>query len=196
MPISRLALRFSRPGDEVFVTLPPESEGFDAHVEIEGFSPRSFKVEVTTTETDETVMQRQALARDGYAYFTGPVRREGRRIIFPEIPKFDDVHERDERLAALLLDRVRGKIESRKKDGTRRYDPDTAILAYLTQRFPLSFYARSDLVRKTVHYLFETENKPYDVFYCYAFGLAVDATSDRTGFREWIDPHDDWLRAR
>ena len=182
VPLSRLALRFSRPGDEVFVTLPPESEGFDAHVEIEGFSPRSFKVEVTTTETDETVMQRQALARDGYAYFTGPVRREGRRIIFPEIPEFVDVREEEERLADLLFDRVKAKIES------GRYGSDTAILAYLTQRLPLSFCVRRDLAWKTRDYLFEVENKPYDIFYCCWAGLVVDAASDVTGSRDWAPP--------
>ena len=180
VPISRLALRFSRPGDEAFVTLCPKDKQFDALIEVEGFSPRSFKVEATITETTKTTKQRQALSRDGFAYFTGPVGREGREIVFPKIPEPVDVQEEEERLATLLLDRVRDKVE------LDCYDSNTAILAYLAQPRPLSFDVRRDLIWKTRNYVHEIENKPYDVFYCYAVGLAVDAASDHCGRREWV----------
>jgi hypothetical protein len=170
IPISRLALRFSRPGNETYVTLCPERERFDALIEVEGFRPHSFKVEATTTETDETTMRRQALSRDGFVNLTGPIRRRGRTII--SAGEMVDVREEEERFAALLLDRVRAKVES------GRYDTDTAILAYMTQHQPLSLDVRSDLVRETAHYLQEAEHKPYEVFYCYTVGFAVDAASD------------------
>lgn len=170
IPISRLALRFSRPGNEAYVTLYPERERFDALIEVEGFRPHSFKVEATTTETDDTTMRRQALARTGFVNLTGPIRREGRTII--STGEMVDVREEEERFAALLLDRVRTKIES------GCYEPDTAILAYMTQHRPLSLDIRSDLVRETARYIRMAQHKPYDVFYCYEVGLAVDAASD------------------
>ena len=170
VPISRLALRFSTPGNEAYVTLFPEREQFDALIEVEGFSPRRFKVEATTTETDETTMRRQALSRDGFVHLTGSVRREGRTII-PE-GEMVDVREEEERFADILFDRVKAKVES------GRYDSDTAILAYMTQPRPLSLDVRSDLVRRTAHYVRLAEHKPSEVFYCYWSGFAVDAASD------------------
>lgn len=170
IPISRLALRFSRPGNETYVTLYPERERFDALIEGEGFRPHSFKVEATTTETDETTMRRQALSRDGLVNLTGPIRREARTVISDG--EMVDVREEEERFAALLLDRVRAKVES------GRCDKDTAILAYMTQHRPLSLNVRSDLIRETARYVREAEPEPYEVFYCYAVGLAVDAASD------------------
>lgn len=168
--VSRLALRFCKPGDEAYVTLCSRSEQFDALIEVEGFSPRSFKVEATTTETDETAMRRQALARDGFVHLTGSVRREGCKIITKG--EVVDVREEEERFAALLFDRMKTKVES------GRYGTDTAILAYMTQRRPISLDVRSDLVRQTAHYVRSAEHKPYEVFYCYGVGLAVDAASD------------------
>lgn len=170
VPISRLALRFSTPGNEAYVTLFPEREQFDALIEVEGFSPRRFKVEATTTETDETTMRRQALSRDGFVHLTGSVRREGRTIISEG--EMINVHEEEERFADLLFNRVKTKVES------GRYDEDTAILAYMTQPRPLSLDIRSDLVRRTAHYVLSARHRPSDVFYCYWFGYAVDAASD------------------
>ena len=147
VPISRLALRFSRPGDEVFVTLPPESEGFDAHVEIEGFSPRSFKVEVTTTETDGsntlgTVQRRQALVPRRLR-LTSPdlIRREGTENYLSR--KYARVcrcaRGRGTACGPAIRPGQSQRSSFEKKTGYVSMAQDTAILAYLTQRLPLSF---------------------------------------------------------
>lgn len=171
IPISRLALHFSKPGDEAYVTLYPEREQFDALIEVEGFSPRSFKVEATTTETpDESVFRRQALSRDGFVHLTGPIHSEGREIISEG--EMVNVREEEERFATLLFDRMKVKAES------GRYGADTAILTYMTQRRPMSLEVRNALLRRTAHYVRSAEYKPYEVFYCYGVGLAVDAVSD------------------
>lgn len=58
IPASRLALYLSVPGSDVFVTLHEGNQNFDAMLEIEGFTPRTFKLEITMAETKEAPLRR------------------------------------------------------------------------------------------------------------------------------------------
>lgn len=80
VPVSRLALLLATPGVEVHVTCFADSRNYDAAIEISGWRPRSFKVEVTTTEPDEVVLHRQALSRVGHVMLAGPSGERAARL--------------------------------------------------------------------------------------------------------------------
>ena len=145
VPVSRLALLLATPGSEVYVTCFADSRNYDAEIEISDWRPRSFRVEVTTTEPDDVVLRRQALSRVGHVMLAGPIRREGRKVIAE--PEMVNVHEEEQRRTALMLERLRDKVES------GRYDANTAFLVYSTDLFRIGVDARADLVRDAERYL-------------------------------------------
>lgn len=145
VPVSRLALLLATPGSEVHVTCFADSRNYDAHIEISGWAPRSFKVEVTTTEPDDVVLRRQALSRAGHVMLAGPIRREGRTVI--EDPEMVNVRDEEQRRTGLMLERLRSKIES------GRYDGDTAFLVYSTDLFRIGVEARAELVGDVARYV-------------------------------------------
>ena len=145
VPLSRLGLALATPGSEVHVTCFADSRNYDARIVVTGWNACSFKVEVTTTEPDDVVMRRQALARTGQVMLAGAIRREGRTVIAE--PEMVNVREEEERRTALALDRLRTKIES------GRYEADTAFLVYSTDLFPIGIEARAKLVRDAERYL-------------------------------------------
>ncbi len=134
VPLSRLGLHLWTPGNEPYLTMLPAARNVDGEVEVQGFSARSFKVEVTPIETDESTMRRQALAREGTVQLLGPIRKRGRTIIAE--PEMVDVAEQMARVTELTMERLREKVES------RAYDDTTAMLVYLSEFWPLPYEGR------------------------------------------------------
>src|SRR5688572_21803583 len=62
MPIVALGLSFYRPPDDVFIRCLLDTPQHDGTLRVQGFNQLSLKVEVTTTETDDSTLRRQALA--------------------------------------------------------------------------------------------------------------------------------------
>src|SRR5215212_6300588 len=89
VPVARLGLYLWRPWRDVSVTCLAENRPHDAEVTLQDpQKTESIEIDVTGTETDETTMRRQALARDGFVWMTGPVRRKDRKIV-SEAPMVD-----------------------------------------------------------------------------------------------------------
>jgi len=58
IPVSRLGLYLSTPESEVHVRCFADGRSYDAEIAITGFLARSFKLEVTTSETNESTIGR------------------------------------------------------------------------------------------------------------------------------------------
>jgi hypothetical protein len=166
LPLSRLGLHLSTPANDVYVTCFAGNQPFDAEIEITGFTPTTFKVEVTTTETDESTLRRQALSRYGSVGLSGPIERRGRDIVWSA--EMIEVSAEEQRCTNLMFERLRAKIES------GRYERDTAILIYLTEYRRISLESRASLVRRTEWYLREKDTNVRRVYYCYISGNFVD----------------------
>lgn len=167
IPVSRLALQLSTPGSEVYVTCYVGNQAYDATVEIEGFGPRVFKVEVTTTETDETTMRRQALSRQGCVASSGPIRRDKRNIIWEG--EMVEVDADEQRCTELMFEWLQEKVKS------GSYGEDTAILVHLAEYRPISMRNRANLVHRTRRYIVEEQPSIGSVYYCYTAGYIIDA---------------------
>jgi hypothetical protein len=89
-------------------------------------------------------MRRQALAREGFVFMTGPVWREARRITSE--PKMVDVNEERKRLTERAFARFRSKAE--KED-----DAETTIFVYVNSSLSLPFWYRAQLLEHTRTYL-------------------------------------------
>jgi hypothetical protein len=166
VPVSRLGLFLWTPGSEVFVTCYVDNEDHEALIEVEGFAAQSFKVEVTTTESEASTLRRQALAREGTVTLAGPIRKEGRTII-PDYVMID-VDEESEKYVECALDRLREKVNS------RRWDGKTVILVFLSDFWTLPPRGRADLNRKTERYLESERPKIPAVYYCYGDSYSID----------------------
>jgi hypothetical protein len=143
MPLSRLALHLSTPESEVYITLSSGNQNYDAVLNIEGFSKRTFKVEVTTTETEETTLRRQVLSRDGHVPLSGPIKRTKSGIEYEY--GFANVNTKETKMIDLMFERLMTKIKS------GSYSKDTAILVYLSDFLPLSIRKRAEGVRNFVY---------------------------------------------
>jgi hypothetical protein len=166
VPISRLALLLSTPANDVYVTCCAGNQPFDAIIEIKGFNKREFKIEVTTTETDDSTLRRQALSRNGYVALSGPIERSGQDIVWSG--EMTEVFAEEQRCTDLMFKRLREKVES------GRYGKDTAILVYLTEYQRISLESRASLVRRTQSYLLERDPSVRGVYFCYLLGHYVD----------------------
>ncbi len=159
VPLSRLGLQLWTPGDEPYITLLPSNANVDAEVEVQGFNARSFKVEVTTIETEESTMRRQALAREGTVPLLGPIRRDGRTIVAEG--EMVDVAEEAERVIDLTMQRLRRKVDSGAYDGV------TVMLVYLSEFWPLPPEERLRLRRRTEAYLATEPVSTSTVHFCF-----------------------------
>jgi hypothetical protein len=166
IPVSHLGLYLFREWSEVFVQCYADNRGYDALIEIQGPSRTdSIKVEVTTTEDDDSAMRRQALSRKGVVHFTGTVRREGRNIISEG--EFVGVEEECAKLVKLALQRLESKLSN-------TYDDATAILIYVPAFRKLMHRHRFDLIEQVKHLLRERKPALYGVFFCYSSNLGID----------------------
>lgn len=166
VPLSRLGVSFWRPGDEAYVALLPENSSYDGQVEVEGFSARSFKVEITTIETEQSWLRRQTLSREGTVTLTGRIRRMPDGTI-EHGTEMIDVSEQQEFVVNLTLDRLHAKTER------GSYDDNTAILVYVNDFWPVPAEGRLALHRQTEQYLRRRPNI-FAVCYCYSPDLTVD----------------------
>lgn len=171
VPLSRLGLYHWTHGNEPYITLKPDGHPFDALLEVEGFASCTLKIEVTTCETEESVMRRQALSREGTVSLSGPIRRNKREII--ATPAMVEVTEREEEIVALALRRLADKAES------GRYDANTAVLVYVSEYWPLSAAGRCALHRRTLRYLETNDLATSTVYYCYWPDYSIDAIKVR-----------------
>lgn len=165
VPVSRLGLALATPGSEVHVTCFADGRNHDARVEISGWGARSFKVEVTATEPHDVVMRRQALSRIGHVMLAGPIRREGRTVITE--PEMVNVREEEGRRTALMLQRLREKVES------GRYDADTAFLVYSTDLFRIGIEARAEVVADAERYLTGVGVRTSGVYFAFLTDYSV-----------------------
>ena len=166
IPLSRLGLFLSTPGSEVYLTCYADNGNRDALVEITGFNNRAFKVEITTTEDENSTHRRQALARYGHVPLTGTVSKSGREITSSGEMICADAE--DERCISLMLERLQRKADS------RRYDRETAILVFFTEFRTIDPQYRARLALRTQRYLLEKQPEVRDVYYCYTTDYSID----------------------
>ena len=76
IPVACLGLHFYRPEDSVRIKCFAGSQGYDAKLWVSGYRNFEIDIEVTTTETPESVMNRQSLSWNGYAYPGSPAQKQ------------------------------------------------------------------------------------------------------------------------
>jgi hypothetical protein len=166
IPTSRLGLYFWRPWREITVTCLARDEPHDSEVTLrDPHETKTLKIEVTSTETDETTMRRQALSRQGFVYMTGSVRREGWQIMSEAT--MVDIDKECTRLLECAFARFQMKAE-------REDDPQTAVLVYINSFRSLPFWYRAQLLERTRAYLRTKRPKLYGVYYCNQADQGID----------------------
>ena len=169
LPMSRLGLYFSTPFNTVYVTCHGDNKFPDARIEIDDIHrSRSLNVEVTTTETDDSSMKRQALAREGSVVMTGKAKRDKREIIVES--EFVEVQVEEQKAIDLMFNRLLKKITK------PNFDKKTAILVCHTQFRSVRLSKRNELVQKTQKYL-QAEKLNIYVFYCFLGQNVIDEAS-------------------
>jgi hypothetical protein len=167
VPVAYLGLHFWRTWREIMITCLAGNEPHDAVIDIRGARGEiSIHVEVTTVETAESTMRRQAIARNGTVPLTGPIVREGRKI--HAALQWVDVDVECTQLLDLAFERFRLKAEQER-------DPQTAILVYVDTHQLIPLRHRHHLVERTRHYLLQHSPSVYGVYYCYDPSLGIDA---------------------
>ncbi len=169
IPASRLALYLSVPGSDVFVTLHEGNQNFDATLEIEGFTQRMFKLEITMAETKEAPLRRQALSKYGHVPLSGAIDKHKDGSISWE-HEMVNVEDREQEYVELMFRQLLKKLEG------DNYPTETAILVYLSEFLPLSIRNRTQLVQRTQWYLLE-KNLKRKVYYGYAVGHFIDSVN-------------------
>ena len=170
LPMSRLGLYFSTPFNDVHITCYGTDKFPDACIEIEdAFRSRKMEVEITTTETyNNSVMKRQALAREGTVVLTGRAKkdkRDKRKIIINS--QFVETETEEQKTIDLMFERFLDKVTK------PNYDNKTAILVCHTYWRPVRLSNRNELVQRTKHYL-QAEKLNIHIFYCYLGQNVVD----------------------
>ncbi|GER79040.1 MAG: hypothetical protein M5U11_01005 [Anaerolineales bacterium] len=168
VPIAHLGLFFWREWNDVFIQCFADNREYDAIIEIQNSNSvpyETIKIEVTTTDNNLNVMRRQALSRNGYAHFTGTVKRNGRKISTKG--KFVETEEESERVIQSILQAFERKLKN-------SYDERTAILIYETGFRPLNHDHRFRLIEETKQLIREKTPKLYGVFFCYSNNRGVD----------------------
>ena len=158
MPLASLGLYFFRPAKDVYLRCLTGNQKFDAELSVTGWSNIDIKVEVTTVETDESTMRRQALARHGSAFMSGKIRRDGRNIITEAEMVNLDVE--NQKWIDLAFDRCLKKIEG-------GYGKGTAILVSFSNFRHIPLRYRAKLMERTERYLRVEKPEIYGVYYSY-----------------------------
>lgn len=173
IPTARLGLYFWRPWREVNVTCLVGSHPYDATIHVQDVTQQeTIHVEVTTIETEQSAMERQKLAREGFVSPGVKAWREGRMIRQAE-PEMVDFDEESTRIVNHIFERFRIKAQ-------REDDAQTAILVYVHNTFPpLSTPYRHELIQKTRGYLIDHQPTLYGVYYCYDPELGIDGLRNK-----------------
>jgi hypothetical protein len=175
MPLACLGLYFFRPADDVYLRCLAGNQGYDAELSVTGFRNLEIKVEVTTVETDESTMRRQALSRHGSVSMTGEIRREGRNIISEA--EMVDTDLENKKWIALAFERAVKKIE-------RGYGEDTAILVSFSSFRHIPLRYRAELLERTERYLRQEKPQIYGVYYSYGDDFVTDGLEVER--RRWV----------
>jgi hypothetical protein len=171
VPISYLGLYLFKTRKDIFITCKSGNQRYDGLIEIGGFHrEEQIKVEVCVTEDEESTMRRQALSRKGMVYFTGDIRRNKREIITE--PEMVDVEVESQRVIDLAFARFESKIN-------HGYDPQTAILVYITAYRPVGYRNRVELLERAKQYLRSNQPAIYGVYFCYLSDLGIDGLRNR-----------------
>lgn len=165
MPLASLGLYFFRPANDVYLRCLAGNQKYDAELSVTGFHNFEIKVEVTTVETEESTMRRQALSRHGTVFMTGSIRREGRKIISGA--EMVDLNAENKRWIELAFERCLKKIE-------RGYGKNTAILVSFSNFRHIPLRYRAELMERTERYLLIEKPEIYGVYYSYGDDFVVD----------------------
>lgn len=166
VPVARLGLHLWRPWHDVSIKCLAADQPHDAELTLK--NPRkseTIKIEVTSTQTEQTTMRRQALSRHGSVWMTGPVWREGRQIM--SNAEMEDYNKKRSRLIENAFARFKSKAE-------QEDDEQTAILVYVDSFLSLPFWYRAKLLEQTRMYLKTKRPKLYGVYYCYEIDQGLD----------------------
>jgi hypothetical protein len=175
IPAMYLGLHLVRVAEDLVIQFYTDNRPYDAQITVTGHNKYGFKVEVTTTENDESTLRRQALSRNGRVWLHGPVKRDesdGRKIV--STPEMVDLSESENSCMELAFDRFLAKANS------GRYDVDTAILVAITMDHVISMRRRGELLQRSRQWL-RANPTVYGVFYCYQRDGIIDSAraSDR-----------------
>jgi len=175
IPLTYLGLHLVRIADDVFLQFYTDGRAYDGQLEVIGFNNFGFKVEVTTTENDQSTLRRQALSRNGTVWLDGTVTRDqtdGRKII--SAPTMVDLSKKEDQCMELAFERFLRKANS------GRYDENTAILVAITMNRVISMRRRGELLKRSREWL-RANPTVYGVYYCYQRDGIIDAAraSDR-----------------
>lgn len=165
IPVASLGLYFYRPANEVYIKCLTGNQRHDAELRISGWNNFDIKVEVTTVETDESTMRRQALSRQGTVFMSGNIKREERKIISEA--QMVDTDVENKKWIDLGFERCLKKIE-------RGYDKNTAILVSFSNFRHIPLRYRAKLLEKTERYLLVEKAQIYGVYYSYGDDFVVD----------------------
>ena len=173
LPMSRLGLYFSTPFNDVHITCYGTDKFPDACIEIEdAFHLRKMQVEITTTETyNDSVMKRQALARNGTVVLTGKAKKKNGEIVVES--EFVEVQTEEQKAIDLMFERFMDKVTK------SNYDNKTAILVCHTYWRPIRLSNRNELAQRTNKYL-RDEKLNIHVFYCYLGQNVIDEVTIKT----------------
>ena len=160
VPIGFLALFKYSLGLQVSIQCFTGNQPFDGVISIiEGSYNSECKVEVTTIETNESTMRRQALSRDGMVWLHGPIERNKRKIISDCTAT--DVIEDENQLVNLAYSRFKSKAE-------KGYDTDTDILVFLDCPKVPRTEVRNKLLKMTKEYLSDNKSIKNSAYYLYS----------------------------
>ena len=166
IPIAKLGLYFWRPWRDISVVCLTGNQAYDATMTLQDpHHSETIRIEVTSTETDETTMRRQALSRDGSVFMLGPVRRQGRQIMSEAT--MVDLDAEHTRLLECAFARFQAKAE-------QESDAQTAILVYVSTPQSLPLHYRAQLLEQTRAYLRTNHATLYGVYYCYHNDYGTD----------------------
>jgi len=171
IPLAYFGLYFWRPWRTIFITCSASDQAYDTELELrDPRTEQTLYVEVTTTETPESVLRRQKLARDGFAHFTGKVWRDGRTIHTEG--EMVDVYEECEQILSVAFERFQAKA-------IKETDRRTTILVYVNtyRTFPTSL--RTQLIERTQRYVTANDPNISGIYYCYSPDLGVEGLHRR-----------------
>jgi hypothetical protein len=168
IPLTYLGLQLVRMAEDVFIQFYADNRPYDGHLEVTGWNNFGFKVEVTTTEDNESSLRRQALSRNGRVWLHGPIKRDetdGRRIVSE--PKMVDFSKTEDSCMELAFERFLTKANS------GRYDVNTAILVVITMDHVISMRRRDELLNRSRAWL-NANPTVYGVYYCFQRDGIID----------------------
>jgi hypothetical protein len=165
MPLASVGLYFFRPANDVHLKCLAGNQNYDAELSVSGWNNFDIKVEVTTIETNETNMRRQALSRDGFVFMTGKIKRDRRKIISEA--EMVDMDIENTKWIDLAFERYLKKVE-------HGYDKDTAILVSFSNFRHIPLRYRAKLIERTERHLLVEKPEIYGVYYSYGDDFVVD----------------------